>query len=159
MIRCHSCGHENPVGSRYCSRCGTPFFTAQPEPRPARFDVESQRAHSISNVGRDQFIYQQRALELGRPSRVGPWTMGAGGLVFLVGLGIWGLAVLGSVFEIFNFLGQAGPTGGEIPAFPGFNFHTDLLALGGAIMFVGMVVFFIGLLITVVTWRRRRANR
>ena len=158
-MRCHSCGHENPVGSRYCSRCGTSFSGGQPDPRSPRFDVESQRAYSISNVGHDQYVYQQRAVELGRPSRVGPWTMGVGGLVFLVGVGIWGAAVLGSVFEIFNFVGQAGPAEGEVPAFPGFNFHTDLLALGGAIVFLGMVVFFIGVFITIVTWRRRRARR
>jgi zinc-ribbon domain len=158
-MRCHSCGHENPAGSRYCSRCGTPFLVGQLDPTAARFDVESQRAYSISNVGRDQFVYQQRSVELGRPSRTGPWTMGAGGLVFLAGLGIWGFAVLGSVFEFFNFLGQASPSEGAVPAFPGFDFHTDLLALGGAIMFVGMAVFFIGVFITVVTWRRRRASR
>lgn len=132
---------------------------SKPDPGAGRFDIDSQRAESISNVARDQYVYQvRRAPDLGRPSRTGPWTMGAGGMLFLVGSGIWGYAVLSSVLQVFTLVGQ--PSGGtEVPAFPGFDFHTGLLALGGAFAFAGTVVFFIGLFLTVVTWRRRRAPR
>jgi hypothetical protein len=148
--------------SPYSRRSITEEHTvSRPEPEAGQFDIESQRADSISNIGRDQVIYQgQQPVDLGRPRRGGPWTMGVGGLLFLAGSGVWGFAVLSSVFQIFNFVGEGiSSNSAQPPSISGFDFHTGLLAVGAAIVFSGIVVFFIGLFLTIVTWRRRRPAR
>jgi hypothetical protein len=125
-----------------------------------RFDVDNQRAATISNVGRDQVVYKVRqSPKLGGPHRAGPWMMGFGGVIFLAGLGVWGFAILSQILEMANILRSASSSQATPPAFPAFDFHTDQLAIGAAISFVGVVVFFIGLFVTIVTWRTRRVRR
>lgn len=127
-----------------------------PDPRGGRFDIDAQRAQSITNIGRDQIV---EGTDLGRPGRGGPWTMGVGGLIFLVGAGFWGFAVLSSALQVFTIVGEGMSSDSTAPPVGGFDFHTGLLATGGAIAFAGIVVFFIGLFVTVVSWRRRSSRR
>ncbi|MGW6194799.1 FHA domain-containing protein [Kribbella sp. NPDC055110] len=129
-------------------------------PAAARYDIGDQRAHTINNVGRDQYVQhviQQREnffREIAATRTKARGLIWTGVVVFLIGLAV---AAYGWYTYAGQVLGLSSLS--EMPTkddFSGFF----VFALGGLINLVGVLLIIAGIVLHVVaTARRRRVDR
>jgi len=125
-----------------------------------RYDVGEQRADTINNVGRDQyvqhFIQQQREnffREIAATRTKARGLIWVGVLVFVVGLGIAVVGWYKYFGQLVNFSSASMPTTDD---FSGFL----IFAVGGLVNVVGMLLIIAGIVLHIVaTSRRRRVDR
>jgi hypothetical protein len=148
-----------------------PAVSAPPAPTGARFDVDEQRAGTINNVGRDQHLSYVQHVRQERDSflrevaatrtraRYLVWT---GLVVSVVGYGLAGYAVLGTMARIGDQLGDVSsidPSGfSDFYGRPLFGIPSGLVGFG--LSGIGSVLLVFGIVLHVVaSARRRRIDR
>ena len=133
----------------------------------ARYDIESQRGSSISNVAGDQYTsYVQHVSreresflrEIAATKTRARWLIWAGAALSIVGMILFG----GSIFQFMNFvfemIGKTDPTG-PMPTIPD-NILSPFVFVGFAMCAAGNILLVIGIVLHVVaTSRRKRADR
>jgi len=136
------------------------YGTGEGAPTAVRYDIGDQRAHTINNVGRDQYVQhviQQREnffREIAAAKTKARGLIWAGVVVFLVGLAI---AAFGWYTYFRQIVGLSSassmPTTDDLSGFLVF-------ALGGLVNLVGVLLIIAGIVLHVVaTARRRRVDR
>ncbi|TDD15983.1 FHA domain-containing protein [Kribbella turkmenica] len=136
------------------------YSTSEDAPTAVRYDIGDQRAQTINNVGRDQYVQQviqQREnffREIAATKTKARGLIWAGVVVFLAGLAI---AVVGwyTYFgQIVDFSSASGmPTQDDFSGFLVF-------ALGGLVNLIGVLLIIAGTVLHIVaTARRRRVDR
>jgi hypothetical protein len=136
------------------------YSTGEGAPTAVRYDIGDQRAQTINNVGRDQYVrqvIQQRESffrEIAATKTKARGLIWSGVAVFLVGLAI---AVAGwyTYFgQIVDFSSASGmPTQDDFSGFLVF-------ALGGLVNLVGVLLIIAGTVLHIIaTARRRRVDR
>ena len=136
------------------------YGTVDGAPTAVRYDIGDQRAHTINNVGRDQYVQhviQQREnffREIAAAKTKARGLIWTGVLVFLVGLAI---AAFGWYTYFRQIVGLSSassmPTTDDLSGFLVF-------ALGGLVNLVGVLLIIAGIVLHVVaTARRRRVDR
>jgi hypothetical protein len=162
-------------GSRDRSPKTSPL-PSQPQPGPehgagirpnARYDIENQHAHTISNVGGNQYATYIRQVRQERESflrEVAATRTKARWIVWVgVGLTVVGFALFaGSVIQFMNWIFEMlkNPPGpGEDVSLPQ-DIMTPVVFLGWAMAAVGSILIVIGIVLHVVaTSRRKRVDR
>jgi uncharacterized membrane protein YidH (DUF202 family) len=136
------------------------YAAAEGAPAAVRYDIGDQRARTINNVGRDQYVQQViqqrenffREIAATRTKARGLiWT---GVVVFLVGLAIAAVGwyqYFGQIMDLSSASGM--PTRDDFSGFLVF-------ALGGLVNLVGVLLIIAGIVLHIVaTARRRRVDR
>jgi FHA domain-containing protein len=129
-------------------------------PTAVRYDIGDQRAHTINNIGRDQYVQhviQQREnffREIAATKTKARGLIWTGVVVFLVGLAIAAFGWYTYVGQILDFSSATSmPTKDDLSGFLVF-------ALGGLINLVGVLLIIAGIVLHVVaTARRKRVDR
>jgi hypothetical protein len=136
------------------------YGTGEGAATAVRYDIGDQRAHTINNVGRDQYVQQViqqrenffREIAATRTKARGLiWT---GVVVFLAGLAI-------AVFGWYTYFGQIMDfsSASDMPTKDDFSGFL-VFALGGLVNLVGVLLIIAGIVLHVVaTARRRRVDR
>jgi hypothetical protein len=136
------------------------YGTGAGAPTAVRYDIGDQRAHTINNIGRDQYVQhviQQREnffREIAATRTKARGLIWTGVVVFLVGLAIaafgW-YTYFGQIVDLSN--ASSMPTKDDLSGFLVF-------ALGGLVNLVGVLLIIIGIVLHIVaTARRRRVDR
>ena len=128
----------------------------------ARYDINEQRADMINNVGRDQFLFQQREnflREIAATKTRARYLIVAGFLLFVVGFAMFASGIL-------SFVSQGPSINGLDPSadfptpFGDRVFGVPLGVLGWSMSAVGAVLAIVGIILHVVaTSRRKRVDR
>jgi hypothetical protein len=136
------------------------YGTGEVAPTAVRYDIGDQRAHTINNVGRDQYVQhviQQREnffREIAATKTKARGLIWTGVVVFLVGLGIAAVGwymYFGQIVDLSSASGM--PTRDDLSGFLVF-------ALGGLVNLVGGLLIVAGIVLHIVaTARRRRVDR
>jgi hypothetical protein len=128
----------------------------------ARYDVGSQSADMINNVGRDQFLIQQREnflREIAATRTKARYLIGLGFLLFLVGFALFA----GGILSFLSQIPQLGnlDTSSDMPTpFGREVFGVPSGLLGWAIAAAGMFMLVVGIVLHVIaTSRRKRVDR
>lgn len=135
------------------------YSAGEGAPTAVRYDVGDQRAHTINNVGRDQYVQhviQQREnffREIAATKTRARGLIWIGVVVFLVGLAVAVFGWYKYFGQIMNFSSASMPT---IDDFSGFL----VFAVGGLVNLVGVLLIIAGIVLHIVaTARRRRVDR
>lgn len=153
-----------------------PGWAERPEPNPTdvrqagpvRYDIGSQQADVISNVGRDQYnahvqqVIQQRdsfMREIASTKTKARWLVWLGLLLFVVGFALFAAADLNFLKQVSNGFGSnnvappTDPFGRPILGIPSGLFGWALAAVGSLMLIIGIVLHIVA------TSRRRRVER
>ncbi|MFD3401349.1 FHA domain-containing protein [Kribbella sp. NPDC058693] len=135
------------------------YSAGEAAPTAVRYDIGDQRAQTINNVGRDQYVQhviQQREnffREIAATRTKARGLIWVGVLVFVVGLGIAVVGWYKYFGQIMNFSSASMPT---MDDFSGFL----VFAVGGLVNLVGVLLIIAGIVLHIVaTARRRRVDR
>jgi hypothetical protein len=135
------------------------YSAGEGAPTAVRYDVGDQRAHTINNVGRDQYVQhviQQREnffREIAATKTRARGLIWIGVVVFLVGLAVAVFGWYKYFGQIMNFSSVSMPT---MDDFSGFL----IFAVGGLVNLVGVLLIIAGIVLHIVaTARRRRVDR
>jgi uncharacterized membrane protein len=144
--------------------------SSPPPAASVRYDIGSQSAGAISNVGHNQYNYnsyvaqisQQREnflREIAATRTKARWLVWSGFVLFVVGFGLFAAGVLGFIGQVTDAVesGDVGPPedpfGRDIGGIPSG-------LLGWAIAAIGMLLIVVGIVLHIVaTSRRRRVDR
>jgi hypothetical protein len=137
-------------------------------PPEVRYDIGSQSAGAISNVGHNQYnsyvaqISQQREnflREIAATRTKARWLVWSGFLLFVVGFGLFAAGVLGFIGQVTDAVesGDVGPPedpfGRDIGGIPSGLLGWAIAAIGALLLVVGIVLHIVA------TSRRRRVDR
>ncbi|MER7251195.1 FHA domain-containing protein [Kribbella sp. NPDC000426] len=132
------------------------YSAGEGAPTAVRYDVGEQRANTINNIGRDQYLIQQREnffREIAATRTRARGLIWVGVLVFVVGLGIAVVGWYKYFGQIVNFSSASMPTTDDFSGFLVF-------AVGGLVNLVGVLLIIAGIVLHIVaTSRRRRVDR
>lgn len=133
------------------------YRTDEGAPPAVRYDVGDQRAHTINNVARDQYVIQQREnffREIAATKTKARGLIWTGVVVFLIGLGIAAVGWYTYFGQLLDFSSASGmPTKDDFSGFLVF-------ALGGLVNLIGVLLIIAGIVLHIVaTARRRRVDR
>jgi hypothetical protein len=136
------------------------YSTGEGATTGVRYDIGDQRAHTINNVGRDQYVQhviQQREnffREIAATKTKARWLIWIGVMVFLVGLAIAAVGWYSYAGQILDFSSASSmPTRDDLSGF-------FVFALGGLVNVVGVLLIIAGIVLHVVaTARRKRVDR
>jgi len=167
-----------PVSAETQAMPGTPApgWAERPEPNPTdvrqagpvRYDIGSQQADVISNVGRDQYnahvqqVIQRRdsfMREIASTKTKARWLVWLGLLLFVVGFALFAAADLNFLKQVSSDFGSnnvtapTDPFGRPILGIPSGLFGWALAAIGSLMLIVGIVLHIVA------TSRRRRVER
>jgi FHA domain len=133
-----------------------------------RYDIGSQAAGTISNVGHNQYnsyvahVSQQREnflREIAATRTKARWLVWSGFLLFVVGFGLFAAGVLGFIGDVSDAVesGNVGPPddpfGQDIGGVPSGLLGWAIAAIGALLVVVGIVLHIVA------TSRRRRVDR
>jgi uncharacterized membrane protein len=128
----------------------------------ARYDINEQRADMINNVGRDQFLFQQREnflREIAATKTRARYLIVAGFLLFVVGFAMFASGILSFISQVPSIDGLD-PSADFPTPFGDRVFGVPLGVLGWSMSAVGAVLAIVGIILHVVaTSRRKRVDR
>jgi uncharacterized membrane protein len=157
------------VTARYAASAGSGLAAeSQQAPGPVidspanvvQYDVGSQEAATIHNVGRDQYQYliEQRdsfARDIASTKTKARFAIWAGAVLAVVGFVVIGIGFYHFTNGLTSF--NQNTTNGEFNSVGRSYFH--FFIVGGAVYFVGMILIVVGIVLHVVAASRRKQLR
>jgi len=127
-----------------------------------RYDINEQRANTINNVGRDQYLIQQREnflSEIAATKTRARYLIAFGFLLFVVGFAMFASGVLKFISQVPSMDGFD-PSGKLPTPFGGDIFGVPAGVLGWSMSAIGTILIIVGIVLHVVaTSRRKRVDR
>jgi FHA domain len=149
-------GETQPGG---LSRSSIPDGGGRPA---ARYDIGEQRANMVNNVGRDQYVIQQREnflREIAATKTKARYLIALGSLLFVIGFAMFASGILSFFSEIPSADGLD-PSGDFSTPFGSKVFGVPLGVVGWAMGAAGTLLATVGIILHVVaTSRRKRVDR
>ena len=126
-----------------------------PAAQVVQFDVGNQDAGAINNVGRDQYLVEQRdsfARDIASTKSKARFAIWVGAVLAVVGFAVVGVGA----YRYFNDFTSLDQGTGDDQFNSVFRSYAHFFFAGGAIAFVGMILIIVGIVMHVVAASRRK---